>query len=92
MAREAPRGLKNMLQDDFMPETRPEGVRTLPHAILIGSPCPVCREHPLQGRQTVCSARCRARRHRQRRAESRRAQIHDVRSLLQAALTRLEDA
>jgi len=56
---------------------------------------PVCRATPLRRRQTVCSPRCRAKRHRQRQAESRQAQIQqiqDVRSLLQAALTRLEDA
>jgi len=57
-----------------------------------GLSCPVCRTAPLRGRQTVCSPRCRAKRHRQRRAESRQAQIQDVKSLLQATLTKLEDA
>ena len=54
--------------------------------------CPVCRVVPLRGRQTVCSPRCRAKRHRQRREDGRQAQIRDVKSLLQAALTKLESA
>ena len=31
--------------------------------------CPVCRERPIEGRQTACSARCRAVRWRQGRAD-----------------------
>ena len=54
-----------------MPEARSAGVRTLPGAVLIGSLCPVCREHPLRGRQEVCSASCRRERSRQREAAAR---------------------
>jgi hypothetical protein len=54
--------------------------------------CPVCRAVSLRGRQSVCSPRCRAKRHRQRREDRRQAQIQDVRVLLHAALTKLEGA
>jgi predicted nucleic acid-binding Zn ribbon protein len=77
-----------------MPETphhvaqeRSGSVRTLE-----GLSCPVCRIVPLRGRQTVCSPRCRAKRHRQRREDGRQAQIQDVQSLLHAALMKLENA
>jgi len=73
-----------------MPETRPAGVRTLPQAILVGSPCPICREHPLQGRQTVCSTRCRRIRSRQREAEGRRYRDDELCVLALAARQALE--
>ena len=51
------------------PSTAPpaslEGVRTPAKASLVVSLCPTCQERPIRGRQTVCSARCRARRWRQ---------------------------
>ncbi|PYP38232.1 MAG: hypothetical protein DMD46_02635 [Gemmatimonadetes bacterium] len=60
--------------------------------------CPICRERPLRGAQTACSPRCRARRHRQRQDEARRARDAEVRALLltaqesiEAARRRLED-
>lgn len=63
-----------------------EGVRA-PEALS----CPVCRRKPFRGRQRVCSARCRAKRHRQVREAERQVQVCEVRALLQAALTKLED-
>jgi hypothetical protein len=79
-----------MLRDDSMPETRPAGVRTQPQAILIGSPCPVCREHPLRGRQTACSAACRRERSRQREAERRLHRDDELRVLALAARQAIE--
>jgi hypothetical protein len=48
--------------------------------------CPVCRERPLRGAQTVCSPKCRAARHRQRRDAARQQRDAEVRALLEAAL------
>jgi hypothetical protein len=58
------------------PETGLGSVRTEPPARLVGSLCPVCLQRELRGRQTVCSAGCRAKRWRQaagRAVEARRA-------------------
>jgi predicted nucleic acid-binding Zn ribbon protein len=44
------------------PDRSPQSVRT-PSVV---ASCPICK-HPLQGRQTVCSAKCRIARSRQRR-------------------------
>ena len=52
--------------------------------------CPICRTTPLRGRQTVCSPRCRAKRHRQRRDEARHARDAEIREL-EAALRRLTE-
>ena len=79
-----------MVQDDSMPERRSEGVRTLPGATLIGSRCPVCREQPLQGRQTACSAACRRERSRQREAEARQHLDDELRVLALAARQAIE--
>jgi predicted nucleic acid-binding Zn ribbon protein len=75
-------------------EVPPESVRTL----LVGSRCPVCGRVQLRGRQTVCSARCRRIRTRQRDKERRQARNREIRELLliaqktiEAALTKLED-
>jgi len=73
-----------------VPEARLDGVRTLPQAILIGSPCPVCRGHTLQGMQTVCSARCRRIRSRQREAEGRQNRNDELRILARAARQAIE--
>ena len=77
---------------DSPPEVSPESVRTLSDGLLVVSLCPVCGRVELRGRQTVCSAACRRRRSRQRSKEARQAQIQDVKSLLHAALTKLENA
>jgi hypothetical protein len=74
------------------PEVPAESVRTPSDGLLVVSLCPVCRRAELRGRQTVCSAACRRRRSRQRSEEARQAQIQDVKSLLHAALTKLENA
>jgi hypothetical protein len=58
-----------------LPEVGSESVRTLPQGILVGSPCPICGQVALTGRQTVCSAACRRERSRQRREESVQAEL-----------------
>jgi hypothetical protein len=72
------------------PESGPEGVRTEDHAPLVGSRCPVCRERELRGRQTVCSARCRAKRWRQAKHQIQRSRDNEIRSLLETALKKLD--
>jgi predicted nucleic acid-binding Zn ribbon protein len=54
---------------------------------LPASLCPVCGG-PRKASRTVCSPRCRAKRHRQ----DREAKVREVRELLVAALKRLEDS
>jgi predicted nucleic acid-binding Zn ribbon protein len=77
-----------MLRPSLTPEGPLESVRTL----LIRSPrCSVCRQTPLQGRQTVCSAACRRARSRQRRAARLAARDAELRRLLAAALAMLDD-
>ncbi|MBI5627526.1 MAG: DUF2116 family Zn-ribbon domain-containing protein [Candidatus Rokubacteria bacterium] len=80
-----------MLSLDRLPKVSPPGVRTPlradPEAAIL---CPVCGAAPLPGRQTVCSPRCRARRHRQRQEAAQRAREEGVRALLVEALRRLE--
>jgi hypothetical protein len=76
-------------QGQSSPQVRSKGVRTLPQASLVGS-CPACRERPLQGRQTVCSAACRRIRSRQREAEGRQHRDDELRVLAQAARQALE--
>jgi hypothetical protein len=68
-------------------EVPPEGVRTL----LVGSPCPVCGVS-LRGRQTVCSAACRRRRSRQRKADELRVLARAARQAIEALERRLEDS
>ena len=54
-------------------EGLPDGRSPLRGAMLASRTCPVCRTAPIHARQEVCSARCRAARSRQRKAEARRA-------------------
>jgi hypothetical protein len=77
-----------------MPETPHHVAQVPPGGVRTPEPlsCPVCHVAPLRGRQTVRSPRCRAKRHRQRREERWQAQIQDVKSLLHAAVTNLENA
>ena len=96
---QAPRGMTDHAQGPVTPEASPASVRTLSGATLIASPCPVCRKHPLQGRQTVCSARCRRIRSRRREAEARQHRDDELRVLafaarqaIEALERRLEDA
>jgi len=63
------------------PQSRSSSVRTPD-----GLSCPVCRTKVLRGRQTVCSPRCRAKRHRQRREEEGRKRDVQMAEYLQAAL------
>lgn len=66
------------------PDPAPPSVRTLSSGNLVR--CPVCQEVPLTGRQTVCSARCRIARSRQRRQAQHRERDAHVRRLLKEAL------
>jgi predicted nucleic acid-binding Zn ribbon protein len=83
-----------MPDPDRAPEVSPEGVRTL----LVGSLCPICGRAKLRGRQTVCSARCRRVRSRQRDEGRRQARNREIQALLftaqesiAAARAKLED-
>ena len=71
------------------PQVPPESVRTP----VVGSPrrCPVCQAVDLTGRQTVCSARCRRERSRQREQAAREARDREIRVLLETALKRLQE-
>jgi len=71
------------------PKVPPESVRTP----VVGSPrrCPVCQAVDLRGRQTVCSARCRRARTRQRETAARQARDQEIRVLLETALRKLQE-
>src|SRR5882724_5056813 len=74
------------------PPASREGVRTATPPSLVGSPCPVCKERPLKGRQTVCSGSRRAKRWRARSVDQRRAPAsreEETRALLETALKKL---
>jgi hypothetical protein len=73
------------------PGSRLGSVRTETPAPLVGSRCPVCRERWLRGRQTVCSAKCRAKRWRQAKHQIRRTRDAEIRVLLATALKKLEE-
>jgi len=45
----------------------------------------------VSGRQTACSAKCRAARSRQQQVEARQTRDRRVRQLIEAALTELDD-
>ena len=72
-----------------MPQVPPESVRTP----VVGSRrrCPVCQAVDLTGRQTVCSARCRRARSRQRERAARDVRDREIRVLLETAFKRLEE-
>jgi predicted nucleic acid-binding Zn ribbon protein len=67
------------------PDYRPESVATLP----VVASCPICGV-PLQGRQTVCSAKCRIQRSMAMRAAKRDERDAKVRLLLGEALALLD--
>jgi predicted nucleic acid-binding Zn ribbon protein len=67
-----------------------KSVRTLLARPPAGSPCPVCGQAALQGRQTVCSAACRRRRSRQREAERQRQRDDALRGLALAVHQAIE--
>ncbi len=79
-----------MLQLDSSPEVSSPSVRTLPQAILIGSPCPICGRVQLQGKQTVCSAACRRERSRQRQAAALQAEVASLGQGIQVLRARLD--
>jgi predicted nucleic acid-binding Zn ribbon protein len=68
------------------PPERHSGVRTADPLL-----CPVCRKITLQGKQTVCSGKCRARRHRGHKAKAAQvAGLRQAAALLMAEAERLE--
>jgi predicted nucleic acid-binding Zn ribbon protein len=67
-------------------EVPAESVRTL----LVGSLCSVCGRAKLRGRQTVCSARCRRIRSRQRQDDVQRARDDELHLLALAARQAIE--
>jgi hypothetical protein len=67
----------------------PESVRT--PVVGSGRRCPVCQAVDLTGRQTVCSARRRRERTRQREQATRQARDREIRALLEAALRKLQE-
>jgi hypothetical protein len=78
-----------MIPASTEPPLRQGSVRTLG----VVASCPVCRDRPLEGRQTVCSPACRAKRWRQSQAtrardDGLRVAVETVIRLLQEALTR----
>lgn len=52
---------------DFTPDHCPESVATPPSGVPVY--CPICEKVPLQGKQTVCSPRCRIRKSMAKRRE-----------------------
>ena len=81
-----------MPRQESAPVAGPDGVRAPAGApVLASRTCPVCRKVPIHGRQEVCSARCRAARSRQRKAQARRERDAEIRSLLEAALKKLKE-
>lgn len=76
---------------DSTPQPRPAAVRTPFSGAVVGSrPCPICGTHELQGRQTVCSAKCRVERSRRRRAGALAERDRQIREALAEALSILE--
>ena len=69
------------------PELTPSSVRTLP----VVRSCPMCPT-PLQGRQTVCSAKCRVARSWQRREARQHERDSQVRLLLTTAIEAATEA
>ena len=76
-----------------MPPGCARAVRTAGDGTVVGSlQCEVCGAALQGGQQVACSEKCRARRWRQRRETTRLARDREIRALLEAALTKLEDA
>ncbi len=71
-----------MLHEPPDPEVAPARVRTLAGGHLSGGSdhlCPVCKEVPLLGKQTVCSGRCRIERSRQKKVQQQAAMHSQLR-------------
>ena len=77
---------------DFAPRLSPDGVRTPFPGLVVGSrPCPICGKRELEGKQTVCSGKCRVERSRRRRENALRTRDAEIRALLITALKKLEE-
>jgi predicted nucleic acid-binding Zn ribbon protein len=75
-----------------LPVGDPDGVRAPATGGVVGSrTCSVCLKVPIHARQEVCSARCRATRSRQRKAEARTERDAEIRALLEAAVEKLRE-
>ena len=71
-------------------DQRPDCVAT-PPAGLPGY-CPVCKMVPVQGKQTVCSAKCRIQKSMKRRAAQQTERDAKVRLLLRTAMESVGEA
>ena len=69
------------------PDRSSESIRTLPMVLS----CPICGT-PLQGRQTVCSAKCRIARSRRRREDTQQERDAKVRLLLRTVIETAQEA
>ncbi len=54
--------------------------------------CPICQTVALQGKQTVCSGRCRIKWSRQRKAEAHADQVRRIQEALNEALRLIGDS
>jgi predicted nucleic acid-binding Zn ribbon protein len=70
------------------PNLSPASVATPPSGVPVY--CPICQTVPLQGKQTVCSPRCRIQRSMERRAAKQAERDAKVRLLLTEALGLLD--
>lgn len=74
-----------MSSADSAPQPGSGGVRTPSVGVVVGSrPCPVCGTRELEGKQTVCSGKCRVERSRRRREDALRTRDDEIRALLEA--------
>ena len=70
------------------PDRCPGSVATPPSGLPVY--CPICGKVPLQGKQRVCSAKCRIQKSMQTRAAKQAERDAKIRLLLKDALTLLE--
>jgi predicted nucleic acid-binding Zn ribbon protein len=73
-----------------MPQSKPEVTPDSVRRLSVVPSCPICG-HPLHGRQTVCSGRCRIERARRRREAAMAERDAKVRKMLQEALQLLKE-
>ena len=84
-----------MLHEPPDPEVAPARVRTLAGGHLSGGSdrlCPVCKEVPLLGKQTVCSGRCRIERSRRKQTQRQADRESEVRLHLKQARAGIDAA
>jgi predicted nucleic acid-binding Zn ribbon protein len=87
-----PVGARALSLPNSTPQPGSGGVRTPSVGLVVGSrPCPICGTRELEGKQTVCSGKCRIERSRRRREDALRARDDEIRALLAAALKKLDE-